>query len=176
MHKGEGSQNPSMKKKIRLNKIPLLCLLTAFMQTACAEGSVWDRPTASLSGPKEMTVYRSPTCGCCEKWIGHMKKQGFIIKEIQSEDMEAIKQKLGIEQSLQSCHTAVVGGYVVEGHVPAADVKKLLKTKPQAVGLAAPGMPAGSPGMEMGGLKANFPVLLFDKQGNADKFNEYSNH
>ncbi len=159
-----------------LKKIPILCLLAAFAQTACAESSVWDKPTPALDSPKELTIYRSPTCGCCEKWIAHMKKQGFSVKEILSEEMDTVKQKLGIPQSLQSCHTALVDGYVVEGHVPAGDVKKLLKTKPQAAGLAAPGMPAGSPGMEMDGIKANFPVLLFDKQGNADKFNEYSTH
>jgi len=165
-----------LKREIRLKSIPLLCLLAAFTQTACAEGSVWDKPTPALGGPKEMTVYRSPTCGCCEKWIAHMQKQGFTVKDILSEDMDAVKQKLGIPPNLQSCHTAVVDGYVVEGHVPAGDVKKLLKTKPQAAGLAAPGMPAGSPGMEMGGGKANFPVLLFDKKGNAGTFNEYTNH
>jgi len=105
-----------------------------------------------------------------------MEKQGFIIKDIPSDDMEAVKQRLGISAPLQSCHTALVDGYVVEGHVPAADVKKLLKTKPQAAGLAAPGMPTGSPGMEVGNLKGNFSVILFDKQGNTDTFNEYTNH
>lgn len=154
----------------------ILGLLTALAQTACAESSVWDKPTPALGKPTEMTVYRSPTCGCCEKWIAHMERQGFVIKDVPTEDMDAVKQRQGVPKALQSCHTAVVGGYVVEGHVPAGDVKKLLKTKPQAAGLAAPGMPAGSPGMEMGGGKANFQVILFDQQGNADTFNEYSNH
>jgi len=105
-----------------------------------------------------------------------MEKQGFIIKDIPSDDMDSIKQKFGISAPLQSCHTAVVDGYAVEGHVPAGDVKKLLKTRPQAAGLTAPGMPTGSPGMEVGDLKGNFSILLFDKEGNAEKFNEYSNH
>jgi hypothetical protein len=157
-------------------KILLPCLLAVFAQTACAEASIWDKPTPPLTGPKEMTVYRSPTCGCCEKWVAHMQKHGFTINEIQSEDMNEIKQKLGIQAPLQSCHTAVIGDYVIEGHVPAADVKKLLKTKPKAAGLAAPGMPASSPGMEMGNIKPNFSVLLFDKQGHANQFSEYSNH
>ena len=159
-----------------MKTISLLWPLIALTQTACAESSVWDKPTPALAKPTEMTVYRSPTCGCCKKWIGHMEKQGFIIKDVPSDDMESVKQKLGISAPLQSCHTAVVEGYVVEGHVPAGDVKKLLKTKPQASGLAAPGMPTGSPGMEVGGLKGNFSIILFDKQGNAEKFNEYSNH
>ena len=105
-----------------------------------------------------------------------MKKQGFLVTEIQSEEMDSIKQQYNVPKALQSCHTAVVDGYVIEGHVPAGDVKKLLATKPKAAGLAAPGMPAGSPGMEMEGQKPNFSVLVFDKQGNVDKFHEYSNH
>lgn len=153
-----------------------LWLLIALTQTACAENSAWDKPTPALPAPKDMTVYRSPTCGCCEKWIAHMKKQGFIIKDVPSDDMESVKQRLGISAPLQSCHTAVVDGYVVEGHVPAGDVKKLLKTKPPAAGLAAPGMPVGSPGMEIGGTRGNFSILLFDKKGNTDTFNKYSNH
>jgi len=159
-----------------LKKTLILCLLSALAQTACAGSSVWDKPTAALSSPKEITVYRSPTCGCCEKWIAHMQKHGFTVKDVLSEEMPSVKEKLGVPAALQSCHTALVDGYVVEGHVPASDVKKILKTKPHAAGLAAPGMPAGSPGMEMDGMKANFPVILFDKQGNADKLNEYSNH
>ena len=156
--------------------ISLLWTLAALAQTACAESSVWDKPTPALGSHKEMTVYRSPTCGCCEKWIAHMVKQGFTVKDIPSEDMPSVKERLGVPTALQSCHTAVVEGYVVEGHVPAGDVKRLLKTKPQASGLAAPGMPTGSPGMEVGGLKGNFSVILFDKQGNAATFSEYSNH
>ncbi len=163
-------------KRIVLKRTLSLLLLATLSQTACAEGSVWDKPTPALTHPVEMTVYRSPSCGCCGKWEEHMKKHGFTVKEIQSEDMDAVKQKLGVPKALQSCHTAVVEGYVVEGHVPAGDVKKLLQTKPQAAGLAAPGMPAGSPGMEMGGKKANFSVLLFDKQGNTDVFHGYSDY
>lgn len=159
-----------------MKKTFVFCLLIALTQAACAEGSAWDKPTPRLDAPKELTVYRSPTCGCCEKWIAHMAKQGFTVKEVVSEDMASVKQRLGVPQALQSCHTAVVDGYVVEGHVPANDVKKLLKSKQQAAGLAAPGMPAGSPGMEMGGAKGNFSVILFDKAGNAETFNTYSNH
>lgn len=159
-----------------MKKFAILGLLLCLTQTACAETSAWDKPTPSLDAPKEMTVYRSPTCGCCEKWMAHMAKHGFTIKDVVSEDMASVKQKLGVPQALQSCHTAVVDGYVVEGHVPAGDVKKLLKSKPQALGLAAPGMPAGSPGMEMGGAKGNFSVILFDKAGKSDTFNTYSNH
>ncbi len=103
-----------------------------------------------------------------------MKSQGFAINDVRSEDMDSIKQHFGIPKALQSCQTAIVDGYVVEGHVPAGDVKKLLSTKPKAAGLAAPGMPAGSPGMEMSGQEPNFAVLIFDKQGNANTFHDYS--
>jgi hypothetical protein len=163
-------------EKVALNKLAVLSVLLAFTQTACAEASLWDQPTPAMKSPKEMTVYRSPTCGCCEKWIAHMEKQGFNVKEIQSEDMDSVKQRLGVQAKLQSCHTAVVDGYVVEGHVPAGDVKKLLQNKPKAAGLAAPGMPTGSPGMEVGTMKPDFSVLLFDAQGKAKTFNTYSNH
>lgn len=159
-----------------MKKTTLLFLLASLAQTACAQTSQWDRPTTPLPKPVSVEVFRSPTCGCCEKWITHMVKQGFSVKDTVSDDMDAVKQRLGIPKALQSCHTAVVQGYVVEGHVPAGDVKKLLKTKPKAAGLAAPGMPAASPGMEMEGVNPNFSVLLFDKEGNVDKFGEYANH
>ena len=166
----------TLRLRTALKHLPPIFLIFILTQTACAETSIWDKPTPALASPKEITVYRSPSCGCCEKWIGHMKKQGFVVNEIQSEDMDSVKQQWGIPKALQSCHTAIVDGYVVEGHVPAGDVKKLLSTKPKAAGLAAPGMPAASPGMEMGGIKPNFSVLIFDKQGNAKTYHEYANH
>lgn len=154
-----------MKKILKLS---LVCML---MQTAYAEESVWDKPTPKLEKPADMTVYRSPSCGCCGKWIAHMEKQGFVIKDILTEDVAAMKQQLGVPENLQSCHTALVDGMVVEGHVPAGDVKKALKAK--LMGLAAPNMPAGSPGMEMPGRNAKFSVLAFDKDGHSKKFSEY---
>jgi len=154
--------------------ILVFSLFPAF--TACAGESVWDRPTSALAQPTEMTVYRSPTCGCCGKWIDHMKKQGFVIKDIQREDMDTLKRELGVPEELQSCHTARVGDYVVEGHVPAADVKKLLTDKPKAIGLAVPGMVTGSPGMEMGGRKDPFEVIVFDRDGKTDKLSTYDKY
>jgi hypothetical protein len=144
--------------------------------TAGAGQSVWDTPTPPLPGPTEITVYRSPTCGCCAKWLEHMKKHGFVIKDIQEADMDAVKRKLGVPADLQSCHTGVVAGYVIEGHVPAGDVKKLLSTKPALAGLAVPGMPVGAPGMEMGERKDAFAVMGFAKDGKASVFSEYNGH
>lgn len=152
-----------------------IVFLSVFLSPAWAEG-VWDKPAEVAAKPVEMTVYRSPTCGCCGKWIEHMKKQGFVIKDIKREDMDALKLQLGIPAELQSCHTAQVGDYVVEGHVPAADVRKMLADKPALAGLAVPGMVSGSPGMEMGGRKEPFDVVGFDRAGKANPIKSYDKY
>jgi hypothetical protein len=151
----------------------ILLLAAPLALPVTAAESVWDQGVPVLDKPVEMTVYRSPTCGCCGKWLEHMKKHGFVVRDVKSEEMDKIKQDLGVPKNLQSCHTAVVNGYVVEGHVPAGDVLELLRTHPEGKGLSAPGMPMGSPGMEMGGRKDPFAVLLFDKNGNARTFHEH---
>jgi hypothetical protein len=138
-----------------------------------AAESAPDRGTPVPSKPVEMTVYRSPTCSCCGRWLEHMKKNGFLIKDIKTTDMESVKSRYGVPDSLQSCHTALVSGYVVEGHVPAGDVAELLKKRPRATGLTVPGMPMGTPGMEMGGKADPFAVLEFDKDGTTRVFHEY---
>lgn len=125
------------------------------------------------SAEPEMTVYKSPTCGCCHKWIQHMEDNGFHIKAVDVVDMELVKQRYGISRELDSCHTAIVDGYVIEGHVPAVDVKRLLAEKPDVLGLSVPGMPVGSPGMEMGDRVDHYSVLIMDKDGNAQVFNQY---
>jgi hypothetical protein len=100
------------------------------------------------SAADRVDVYKSPYCGCCSKWIDHLKAAGFEVRSHDVSDVPAARQQLGMPEQFGSCHTAKVGGYLVEGHVPAADIKRLLREKPQAIGLAAPGMPPGSPGME----------------------------
>ena len=111
-------------------------------------------------------VYKSPTCGCCANWVKHLQQHGFTTRVTDTADMASIKTQRGVPAPLQSCHTAVVDGYVLEGHVPAADVQRLLKERPAMTGLAVPGMPVGSPGMEMQGTPAQkYDVVLFDKQG-----------
>lgn len=97
---------------------------------------------------ERVEVFKSPYCGCCEKWVEHLRKAGFEVIARDVNDVPGARKKLGMPERFGSCHTARVGGYVVEGHVPAADIARLLKEKPRAVGLAAPGMPQGSPGME----------------------------
>lgn len=111
-----------------------------------------------------VTVYKSPTCGCCKKWVKHMQDNGFEVKEHDMKDLKSIKSMSGVRQEFASCHTAMVGGYIVEGHVPAADIKRLLKEKPEVRGLTVPGMVMGSPGME-GPRKDKYQVLTFDKKG-----------
>ena len=116
-------------------------------------------------------VYKSPTCGCCANWVKHLQQHGFTTRVTDSPDMATIKTQRGVPAAVQSCHTAVVDGYVLEGHVPAADVQRLLKERPAMTGLAVPGMPVGSPGMEMQGTPAQkYDVVLFDKQGQTKVF------
>jgi len=117
------------------------------------------------SGPV-VEVFKTPTCGCCSKWVEHMRSNGFTVRTTDLSDLTEIKTSRGVPAQVQSCHTAVVGGYVVEGHVPAADVHRLLKEKPAVVGIAVGGMPVGSPGMEYPGTKAQaYDVTSFDKSG-----------
>lgn len=121
----------------------------------------------------DIAVNRSPTCSCCGKWVEHLKQNNFNVKDIVSDDVQAIKNKYGITQGLASCHTAIVDGYVVEGHVPANDIRMLLKNKPDIVGITVPGMPNGTPGMEMGGKKDAYEVISFDKKNQHHVFNSY---
>jgi hypothetical protein len=120
-----------------------------------------------------MTVYRSPTCSCCSKWISHVKQSGFVVNDNVTDDMDAIKKQHGLPAKLASCHTAMVNGYVIEGHVPAEDIKRLLSTKPAITGISAPGMPMGSPGMETSGVADKYQVMLFDKDGGVGVFGEH---
>lgn len=122
---------------------------------------------------EEIVVHRSPTCSCCEKWVAHLRENQFTIKDIVTDDMQAIKAKYGVPAEMASCHTAIINGYVVEGHVPADDIKTLLKIKPNVIGIAVPGMPVGTPGMEMGAKKDAYDVVSFDDQHRSRIFNSY---
>ena len=114
----------------------------------------------------------SPWCGCCAAWGDHMRDAGFSVRVTEMEDLAALKARYGVTAELASCHTALIGGYVVEGHVPAADVARLLKERPEATGLAVPGMPVGSPGMEMGSEQDPYEVVLFGS-GTRETFARY---
>lgn len=119
--------------------------------------------TVKATGPT-ITVYKSPTCGCCKKWVSHLQANGFQVKAVDLTDLDAVKERYGVQPRFSSCHTAVVNGYIIEGHVPADLVYKILKEKPRIAGLTVPGMPMGSPGME-GPRKDAYNVLTFDKSG-----------
>lgn len=131
-------------------------------------------PTFAAGTLPTVEVFKNPSCGCCGAWVDHLEAAGFEVKVTMVDDTSVARKKYGLPDKFGSCHTAVVAGYVVEGHVPAADVKKLLAMKPVAVGIAVPGMPAGSPGMEMGSRKDPYQVLLVDKQGRERVFSSYS--
>lgn len=139
-----------------------------------AIGLVLVNISAHAEKATDITVYRSPTCSCCGKWIEHLKQNNFTIKDIPTEDMQTIKHKYGVSDNMASCHTAVVNGYVVEGHVPADDIKTLLKTKPKVVGIAVPQMPSGTPGMEMGGKKDAYNVISFDAENHEQVFKSHA--
>ena len=111
-----------------------------------------------------ITVHKDPSCGCCSGWVQHLQKAGFVTKVFDTKDIDAVKRRLGVPDDLAACHTAEVAGYVIEGHVPAAALKRFLAEKPNAKGLAVPGMPIGSPGME-DGKPEKYDVVLFGSDG-----------
>ena len=124
---------------------------------------------STVANAAQLTVMKSPYCGCCAKWIEHVQKHGFTVKVVDTEDMASVKNRLGVPDRLASCHTTMAGGYFIEGHVPAADIKRLLAQKPNATGIAVPGMPAGSPGMEMAG-KEPYATILVRNDGTTGVF------
>jgi hypothetical protein len=124
----------------------------------------------------EIVVYRSPSCGCCGKWIKHLELNGFKVDDRVTEHVQNIKEQYGVNKELASCHTAVIGGYIVEGHVPAEDIKKMLQSKPNIKGLSVPGMVPGSPGMEMDGRKDSYNVVSFDKAGKQKIYKAYEKY
>ncbi len=129
----------------------------------------------SMPGPAfaaEVMVYKSPWCGCCKKWIAHMRANGHSVHVQNMENLDMIKKMAGVPDHLQSCHTAMVNGYAVEGHVPAKDIARLLTERPKAKGLAVPGMPAGAPGMEQG-TPEHYEVLLFRRDGTTSVYSRH---
>ena len=146
----------------------------SMLKTLAAGGTVaalLPSMAAAEAAPLAVTVYKDPSCGCCKKWVAHLSANGFSPVARDRSDMDALKDSLGIPAALRSCHTAVVGKFLNEGHVPAADVKRLISTAPKGVlGLAVPGMPSGSPGMEMGGRGDRYDVLAFTADGKTHIF------
>ncbi len=151
-------------------------LLLAFLVTACGDDGPPEPQATETTAPASeemktastdpvLEVYKSPTCGCCGAWVDHMKENGYDVVVHEQQNLQSIKEKAGILPGQGSCHTAFIGDYVIEGHVPASDVDRLLAERPDAKGLTVPGMPVGSPGMEMGDRVDAYDVLLFDENG-----------
>ena len=141
--------------KLRLHSLLLIAAL--------GSTHVWAQSSAAVE------VFKSPYCGCCGKWVEHLRQNGFQVNTHDVEDVTAARKKMGMPDRLGSCHTAKIGGYVVEGHVPAADIQRLLKEKPRALGLAVPSMPPGSPGMESA-TPVPYQTLLVRTDGTTQVF------
>lgn len=133
---------------------------------------------ATAAGPvlaqdRRMTAYKTPWCGCCDGWVSHMRAAGWTVEVVEREDLAPIRARYGVPNRYAGCHTAVAGAYAIEGHVPAPDVERLLRERPTAVALAAPGMPAGSPGMEAAGRQP-YVTLLINRAGEATVFGRHN--
>jgi hypothetical protein len=142
-----------------------------FLKSLCAIPAAFALHLSAAVSPP-VTVFKTRTCGCCGHWVEHMKANGFDVKVQDVDDTGEYRHKYGVPDNLASCHTAVVDGYAIEGHVPAADIQRLLKTRPKAKGLAVPGMVMGSPGME-GPRSDAYTVVLFDADGHTSAFRNY---
>ncbi len=152
-------------KRLHLAAIPLFALAVPLGAVAVSANA------HDHAAPVAVTVYKNAQCGCCRKWVDHLRAEGFEVTAKDVDDLAAIKTKLGVPASLTSCHTAIVGQYVVEGHVPAADIRKLLAEKPKVAGIGVPGMPVGSPGMEVSDMPADkYDVKSFTKDGKQKVF------
>jgi hypothetical protein len=145
---------------------------------AAAASAPATRAVASIleaaPGEDVIQVYKSPTCGCCGDWVEHLREHGFAVEVIDQPNMTAVKNELGLPRDMASCHTARIAGYLVEGHVPAEDIQRLLDERPAVAGLAVPGMPVGSPGMEVEGRAADpYEVLAFERDGSTSVWASY---
>lgn len=146
-------------------------MFAAAALASLAGAAVYAQTPAAAAKPTAISVIRDVGCGCCLNWVDHLRKAGFTA--IVRESSQRFTETRGVPQALRSCHTGIVGGYMIEGHVPAADIQRLLKERPPIAGLAVAGMPMGSPGMEQGGRRDPYQVIAFDKAG---KTSVYSSH
>lgn len=147
-----------------MNRPARLFLPLAAVVATMALGAAAAADLPAAGAPPVVTVYKSPYCGCCSKWVDYLKGNGYTVTTVDLEDLSEIKASSGVPRSVQTCHTAVVAGYVLEGHVPVDAINKLLAEKPKVAGIGVPGMPVGSPGME-GTPAQHYDVLAWDKTG-----------
>lgn len=157
--------------------IGMVGLLAGMLLAACAAPASEPATGAAPTGEqptRTMHIYRSPTCGCCSNWVGYVQEHGYTVTVEDVQDMAAIKAEHNVPESTWSCHTALIDGYVVEGHVPVEDIERLLRERPDVAGIAAPGMPTGSPGREVDGVAPQpFDVVTFDAAGATEVFSSH---
>ena len=147
-----------------MRKVPVLVIGAALLTTCVA--------LVSAAAAPSMVVFKSPTCGCCTLWIKHLLAKGFVVeaRDVGDSQLTSVAIQSGVPADLQTCHTARIAGYIVEGHVPVADIQRMLKEKPVIAGIGVGGMPMGSPGMEQGGMKQPFKTMAFTKDGKQTVF------
>ena len=155
-----------------LEKISIGVVMVIVCGIASAENIQTESARRAEVNARTITVYRSPTCGCCGQWIEHLKAHAFVVNDVVTNDMDQVKERFGISPELASCHTARLDGYFIEGHVPAEDIVRLLTEKPALKGLTVPGMPRGTPGMEMGAVRDDFNVYAVGQE-TVEVFNAY---
>ena len=155
-----------------MNRKTFASLTAAITIVGAGFAAAQQKPVSSRT---PIVVYKTPTCGCCSMWVEHIRQNGFQpeVHDVSAAQVRAVSKAAGLSEEGTSCHTAKVGSYIVEGHVPASDVQRMLKEKPAIAGIAAPGMPVGSPGMEMGGRTDRYDVMSFTKDG---KTRVYATH
>lgn len=162
-------------KKLKPNKLiggkNIYILLATLIFFIAVTAILW--PVPEKTNDHQIVVYKSPTCECCNKWISHLEKNGFKVKANNTQRLNNIKEQYGIRSEYSSCHTAVIGKYFVEGHVPAKSIERLLKEKPDIKGITVPGMPIGSPGMEVGNRKQNYNVIAVKSDGSLGVYDSY---
>lgn len=146
------------------------------VQATAAEQPMRAARVGLMETSADIKVYKSPTCGCCTAWVEHLEEHGLSVETVHVDQgqLNTVKQQAGLTRELASCHTAFIEGYAVEGHVPVGDIQRLIAEKPDISGLAVPGMPAGSPGMEVGGRHDPFDVVSFDQSGDTAVFSSYN--
>jgi hypothetical protein len=155
-----------MNTRVILRSAGLAAIAALSMALAVAP----ELPTPNTQQPTTVTVFKDPNCGCCKEWVEHLRKHAFTVVTKDTSDVAPFKRSGRVPERHQSCHTAFVNGYVIEGHVPAADIQRLLKEKPKFAGLAVGGMPIGSPGMEVGKRKDPYDVVAFNRDGTTRVF------
>ncbi len=159
--------NLLMKRHLKLISRATVILAFGLLVLSCSNEQTPDNTTPNIVENKrsEVVVYKSASCGCCGNWVKHMEQAGFHVTVNNQKNLNSIKDQYGVISHLQSCHTAIIDGYVFEGHIPADTIQRFIEEKPDAVGLAVPGMPIGSPGMEQGNQKDSYDIVIFKQNG-----------